>query len=161
MCDMMCVFDKIFIPDCFKMQEMCNKAVDEHPWCFRSVPDKFKMQVLCNEAVDKYPANFEYVPDHYIITREICNKALDEYLCSLGFIPDWFITLKMIENGGGCCASCDAEFHDWFNCYKQRKAQKSQIKYELAPIAWHPDRYIDWCVDEEEKKDLKQLWGEY
>ena len=37
--------------------------------------------------------------------------------------------------------------------YKERKAQKAQIKYELAPIAWHPDRYLDWCIDEDEKRD--------
>ena len=34
------------------------------------------------------------------------------------------------------------------------------IHRDLIPIAWHPDRYLDWCLDEEEKKDLKQLWGE-
>ena len=27
------------------------------------------------------------------------------------------------------------------------------------PIAWYPDRYVDWCVDEDEKKDLKLLWS--
>ena len=135
------------IPDKFKTQEMCNKAVEEHPWCFRSVPDKFKTQEMCNKAVDEYPANFEYVPDHYI-TREICNKALDDdCLCYLYFIPDWFITPKMIENG-------DAQFHDPFKSYKQCKAQKSQIKAELLPIAWHPDRYMEWCLDEDEKHDF-------
>ena len=66
----------------------------------------------------------------------------------------------MIGKGGGCCANCDDDFCEWFNGYKERQAQKAQIKEELMPIAWHPDRYIDWCFDEEEKKDLKQLCGE-
>ena len=39
------------------------------------------------------------------------------------------------------------EFREWFNGYKERKVQKAQIKAELLPIAWHPDRYnIDWCL---------------
>ena len=25
---------------------------------------------------------------------------------------------------------------------------------ELLPIAWHPDRYLDWCIDEDEKRDF-------
>ena len=33
------------------------------------------------------------------------------------------------------------------------------LRDELAPIAWHPDRVIDWCFDEDEKRDLKRLWG--
>ena len=65
----------------------------------------------------------------------------------------------MIENGGGCCDSYDDKFCEWFNGYMQRKAKKTQIKDELAPIAWYPDRVIDWCFDEDEKNDLKKLWG--
>ena len=25
---------------------------------------------------------------------------------------------------------------------------------ELLPIAWHPDRVLDWCFDEDEKRDF-------
>ena len=25
---------------------------------------------------------------------------------------------------------------------------------ELLPVAWHPDRYINWCLDEDEKRDF-------
>ena len=25
---------------------------------------------------------------------------------------------------------------------------------DLIPIAWHPDRYLDWCIDEDEKRDF-------
>ena len=30
---------------------------------------------------------------------------------------------------------------------------------DLMSIAWHPDRYIDWCLDFEELRDLKERWG--
>ena len=28
------------------------------------------------------------------------------------------------------------------------------IHRDLIPIAWHPDRYLDWCIDEDEKRDF-------
>ena len=43
----------------------------------------------------------------------------------------------------------------WYDGYKKRKAQKAQkasIKEELMPITWHPSRWWDWCVPEDEKK---------
>ena len=102
------------------------------------------------------------IPD-WFKTQEMCVKAVDVNPYYIKYVPDCFITQEMIENGGrcydSCCDSCNGELHEWFNGYNERKAQKAQIKAELLPIAWHPDRVIDWCFDEEEKKDLKRLWG--
>ena len=41
--------------------------------------------------------------------------------------------------------------------YKKRKAQKAKIKKELMPTAWHPSRWWDWCVPEDEKKEAEKL----
>ena len=41
---------------------------------------------------------------------------------------------------------------------KKRKAQKAKIKEELLPIAWHPLRWWDWCVPEDEKRETEKLW---
>ena len=41
----------------------------------------------------------------------------------------------------------------WYDGYQKHKAQKAKIK-ELLPIAWHPERVIDWCMSGEEKR----LW---
>ena len=30
---------------------------------------------------------------------------------------------------------------------------------DLMPVAWHPDRFLDWCVDIEELKCLEERWG--
>ena len=35
-----------------------------------------------------------------------------------------------------------------------------KIYEEMLPIAWHPDRFWDWCVDEEEKGFLEGMWRE-
>ena len=166
-----------YVPDCFKTQEMCVKA---NPYNFDYIPDRLKTQEMCDKAVDEYPYNLGYVPDRFK-TQEMCSdkfhfsdevddipdRLKTQEMCSDKFhfsdevddIPDWFITLEMIEIfSRPCCAGCDFEFDDWFNGYKERKAQKAQIRDELMPIAWHPDRVIDWCFDEDEKKDLKRLW---
>ena len=50
----------------------------------------------------------------------------------------------------------DDDIIEWHDGYKTRKAQKSKIKEQLLPIAWHPDRVMDWCMSEDEKR----LWKE-
>ena len=48
-----------------------------------------------------------------------------------------------------------------YDAYKKRKAQKTQIEKELMPIAWHPSRWWDWCVSNDEKQDTEKLWKQY
>ena len=84
---------------------------------------------MCNDAVDAKPWLLLYVPD-YFITQEMRTKAVKE-------IP-WLLT----------------DVDTWYEGYIKRKAMKKNIKEELMPIAWHPDRYWDWCVPEDEKKKL-------
>ena len=52
----------------------------------------------------------------------------------------------------------DNEIIKWFNEYQKRKAQKAKIKEELLPIAWHPDRVMDLCIPEDEKKRQKNFF---
>ena len=47
---------------------------------------------------------------------------------------------------------------EWYEGYKKRKAQKAKIKEELIPIAWHPSRWWDWCMSEDEKKRQKNFF---
>ena len=50
-------------------------------------------------------------------------------------------------------------FFKWYDGYKKRKAQKASIKEELMPITWHPSRWWDWCVPEDEKNHTEKLWA--
>ena len=50
-------------------------------------------------------------------------------------------------------------FFKWYDGYKKRKAQKASIKEDLMPIAWHPLRWWDWCVPEDEKGSVENLWA--
>ena len=40
----------------------------------------------------------------------------------------------------------------------KNKAQKASIKEGLLPIAWHPSRWWDWCMTEDEKSDAETFW---
>ena len=42
--------------------------------------------------------------------------------------------------------------------YQKRKAQKGPLKEELLPIAWHPSRYWDWCISEDETKETEKFF---
>jgi hypothetical protein len=33
------------------------------------------------------------------------------------------------------------------------------MKDELLSIAWIPERFMRWCLDEEEKSRIRDVWG--
>ena len=82
----------------------------------------------------------------------MCNEAVEKSPEFLRIVPDWFVTLQEMWY---------EEFDDddvlitWRDAYIKRKAQKAKIKEELMPAAWHPDRWQNWCVPEDEKKELE------
>ena len=43
----------------------------------------------------------------------------------------------------------------------KRKTQKAKIKEALLPIAWHPSRWWDWPVPEDEKKQNRKIVFEH
>ena len=118
------------------------------------VPDTFKTPELCLYAVAIFPSCLKHIPDH-LKTPELCQQAVARNIHCLRYVPDWFIPSI---SDCGCCDSCDKTFDDLIKLYEQRKALKADIKKELLPITWHPDRVLDWCFDEDEKKDLVKLW---
>jgi len=67
----------------------------------------------------------------------------------LEYVPDWFFTEDMVTEGT----------KDVLSSYHFRKKQKANIREELLPVAWHPNRYWDWCLDEDEKYEISKLWS--
>ena len=43
--------------------------------------------------------------------------------------------------------------------HQKHKAQKAQIKKELMRVAWHPSKWWDWCVPEDEKGDTASCFA--
>ena len=42
---------------------------------------------------------------------------------------------------------------------QHKKKHFNHLKNELAPNAWHPSRWWDWCMPEDEKKEISKLWS--
>ena len=89
----------------------------------------------------------------------MCDKAVEEDPRLLEYVPDWFVTQEQIElwDDDDDYDDDDDKLIGWYNGYKKRKAQKGQIEKELMPIAWHPSRWWDWCVPEDEKGGAEKL----
>ena len=51
-------------------------------------------------------------------------------------------------------------FEKMYKLEKQvQKIQMDQCKEELIAYCWHPDRFEEWCLDEEEKAENRELFG--
>lgn len=55
------------------------------------------------------------------------------------------------------------EYHAWRAFQKkewsdEKKARIQPFKEELIAITWHPDRFLTWCLDLEEHRDLTGRW---
>ena len=76
------------------------------------------------------------------------------YLFSVQLVPDCLVTQQQIDiwYDDDYVDYDDYEMIKWHKDYKRRKTQKAKIKEELLPIAWHPDRVIDWCMPEDKKR---------
>ena len=86
----------------------------------------------------------------------MCDKVVKDDPSSLTYVSDWFVAREQID----VWYNDDYWYHDddlieWYKGYKERKAQKAKIKEELLPIAWHPDRVMNWCMSEDEKRRWK------
>ena len=144
----------IVAPGHLKTQEMCNEIMSINPLSLVYAPDRFKTKEMCIKAIEVGPWELYIVPDH-LKTQEMCDKAGKDDFLSLQYVPDWFVTHGQVKIWHD-----DSEYHDddddevieWYDGYKKRKAQKAKIKEELLPIAWHPDRVMDWCMSDDEKR---------
>ena len=84
------------IPEHLKTQEMCKRAIKVDPYSLGYVRDCFKIQDMCNKAVPKRPNILEYVPDH-LKTQEMCIKVIKVDPWQLYDVPDCFNTQEICD----------------------------------------------------------------
>ena len=70
--------------DCYKNQQLCDKADHNYPQALEFVPEWYKTQNMCDKAVDNPLSTIQFVPEHYK-TQEMCYKAV--HRCFLYLIP--------------------------------------------------------------------------
>ena len=149
-----------FVPDHFKTKRMCESAVEDKSETIEFVPVHFKTKRMCERTVKDEPEALEFVPDHFKM-QKMCDKVVKDDSYSLQLVPDWFVThqkVKIWHDDDDDDDDDDDEFIQWYSGYQKHKAQKAKVKEELMPIAWHPSRWWDWCIPEDEKKETAKLW---
>ena len=57
-----------------------RKKNDENGETLHSVPDCYKNQEMCKKAVDNCPYALEFVPECFM-TQEICDKVVNRWFC--------------------------------------------------------------------------------
>ena len=140
-----------YITDHPRMQEIYNEIMCTMPNAFHRIPDRFKIQEICNKAVEVDSSQLKDLPNHFK-TQEMVNKAVRYYIFSFQFVPDWFAAQQQIDLWyDKNFVYNNNEMIKWYDSYKARKSQQAEIKEELLPIAWHPDRMMDWYMSEDEK----------
>ena len=140
---------------------MCDEAVRMDPYSLEFVPNRLKTQEMCEKAFRKNPWSLMYIPNRYK-TQGMCNEVAQKGLFLLEHVHDWFVLqgqLKLLDKYKGFCINY---LYDraikWYNGYQKRKSQKAKTKEELLPIGCHPSRYWDWCMSEDEEKEIEKLW---
>ena len=60
-----------FIPDQYKTQKMCDKAILQNGGTLKSVPNCYKNQEMCNKAFHNYPHALEFVPECFMTQKNV------------------------------------------------------------------------------------------
>ena len=100
---------------------------------------------MCDAAVKQNHRLLEHVPDAFK-TQTMCDKAVKRNPNSIDHIPDYFVHDDMNLSSYAAQA---------IEKVKVRRRRKLQLARELIQIAWHPDRAVDWCFDEDDKKFME------
>ena len=117
----------------------------------RYVPDYFKTQEICVDAITHDECMLKYVPDH-LKTQEMCNYVFNKHPRLLEHVPDYFVTEEMLKN---------QNVQDLADAYRERRRRlkKEDWRKSSYRVAWHPDRFWEWCMPHDEKLEISQLWS--
>ena len=80
----------MYVHDHFKMQEMCNEAVEENPYMLRFVPDHFKTPEMCEMVVEEDQLSLDLLIT--LIHKRCLMMQWGGDPSSLECVPDWFVT---------------------------------------------------------------------
>ena len=130
-----------FLPDHFKTQEMCIKALEVNPWLLKYVPDNLKTRETNEKAVNIEPWLLAYVPNN-LKTQEMCKKAVGEDTNMLKYIPDQYIIQEM------CARDCPWPIGHEPDHFKAQEMCTRVL--EVCP--WSLEYIPDWFVTQQQIK---------
>ena len=175
-----CFFVFCSIPDKYKTQEICNLAVSLYFPFIVYCPYKYITEEMCDEAVDNSLVALKLIPDWFVASKMI--KKLFTALYAEENI------LYVNKDSGDAVFNCnetcilnidlnnislDNNFDEddpdkiifvrrlcWRIKFEKRKELKKKIDKELMPVAWHPNRWWNFRVSEDEKKEIEPIFTE-
>ena len=90
-----------YVPDQYKTQQMCYKAILENGKTLKSTLNFYKNQEMFNKTVDNYPHPLEFVPKCHITQK--CHKAVSTYPYTINFVSECFMTQEMCNKAVHRC----------------------------------------------------------
>ena len=122
------------VPDHFKTQDTCNKAVIIELFLLEGVPGHLKTQEMCDEAVRIEPILLWCVSDHFK-TQDMCNQAVRNKPL-LSFVPDQYITQEMCNE---VVHPCQKHFTGSLTALKQKTCVKKTVEKDPRMLRHVPD----------------------
>ena len=158
------VFD--FISDRYKTQEMCDRVVSEDPFLIIYWPGEYETQRMCDEAVDDSLAPLKRIFNWFVTTKMIKKlfSALQADENVLYFSEDsGYIVFNC--NGTGILNIELNNINIANNLMKMilMLLFLSDIwlgKLNLKNTKRRPKRRWDWCISEDEKKEIHPIFIE-
>ena len=167
-----------YVSDRQKIQTMCDKAVSQYACMLTHCLDRYKTQKKCNEAVDDSLSALKSFLDWLVTSKTI--KELHSVLFTADdifffdkvsgnatFSRDEISILGVYLNNIKIdVINFDKDDREtivyfwvvtWHNRLKQHNAFKKHISKELIIVAWHPKRWWDWSMPEDEIKKLNHF----
>ena len=161
-----------------KTQEMCDTVVSEDPSLIIYCLDKYKTQRMYDEAVDDCLAVLKFVFDWFVagemITKLFISLYADENILYFNeafgdAVFNWNgmsilnIDLKNINLDNNFDEDNPdsiilIRFCAWRNKFEKCKELKKELHEELMLVVWHPNRQWDWCMSEDEKKEMDLMF---
>ena len=154
-----------FVSELSKLKKCVIKLLILLILVFDSIPDRFKTQKMCDKAVDDFLPTWKFVPD-WLVTSKMIKKlyntvfADDDILFfvedsgNVSFLSDEMgilsVNLDNINLYDGNFYENDPETIIYVRLlaehyrYKKCKGFTKEISKKLMIVAWHPTRWLDW-----------------
>ena len=157
---------------------MCDRVVSEDRFLIVYCPNKYETQRMCDEAVDDFLAALKFIPDRFVASK------MFKKLLTVLYADDNILYFN--EDSGNVIFSCnemgilnidlnnDTNYNEddpetiihikllaWLIKFEKRKPLKKELNEELMLVAWHPRKWWNFCMSEDEKKEIEPIFTEY
>ena len=125
---------------------------------------------MCDEAVDDSLAALKLIPDWFFTSKKrksVCRRNIlyfNENSGNVVFNCNEIGILNIDLNNNNLDNNFDEDDPDtiilirlsaWYMKFGKCKALKKELNAELMSVALYPNRWWDWCVSEDGKKEIR------